>query len=391
MVSLSSHGSSNYLCYLVKDDIDDLKSHPAIFYGNACSTNKFDMSGGEAFSEKTITNLRGSAVAYAGNSRFGWTSDNPMELAFWERMLDSERLGDMFEAAKLVNLGWQAYSMNLLGDPAMRVWSDSPCSINVVYPDDICNGMQNITVVVSTACSPVQNATVCLTQDGILCVTETTNSSGEATFNSVNLIPGDLKVGVSGKNLIPYLGTITVENCPIICPTVINCLEALACKQAILCTSKISCSLMVACKQAIACSNTISCLKVIDCVKQISCGMLINCSKLISCMGLISCSEKILCSANIACPKAILCKREIIGPCKAAIGCGMSIEMCPTIRPREFNLLDHIRDLWGGEDLKSIADRRDMPEIKETIERLPEEIRKPMLKMLERIAGLKKS
>lgn len=391
VVSLSSHGSSNYLCYLVGNDIDDLHSHPAIFYGNACSTNKFDVPGGEALSEKTITNPYGSAVAYAGNSRFGWMSDNPMELAFWEAMLDADRLGDMFEAAKLVKLGWQAYSMNLLGDPAMRVWSDAPCSIDVGHPDDVCSGAQTITVVVTSAGNPVQDATVCLTQEGSLCTTETTDASGVATFASVTLTPGNLRVGVSAKNLIPYLGTITVESCPNTCPTIINCGKALTCKQAILCTRAISCGPAVSCKKVIACRTAISCLKAINCVEQISCGMLINCGKSISCKGLIACGQKIICAASIACPKAVVCKREIIDPCKAAIGCGMSIDMCPTIRPGEFDLLDHIRDLWGGEDLKSIAARREMPEIKETIERLPDEIRKPMLKMLERIDGLKES
>jgi len=210
VVSLSSPGGVTYLCYLYRNDIDDVVSHPSIFFGNACITNKFDA---EAFSECAILNTDGGAVAYVGNSLSGWTSDNTIELEFWERIVDSYRLGEMFNACKLVCLGvssWASYSLNLLGDPAMRVWSDRPKQLNVTHQKEISNGEQEIQVTVTSGGQPIQGALVCITMEKTLFVTETTNASGVAFLTVPALSEGTMQITVSGKNLVPYLGSITI-------------------------------------------------------------------------------------------------------------------------------------------------------------------------------------
>jgi len=216
VVSLSSHGGVTYLCYLGSNDINDVVSHPSIFFGNACITNKFDA---EAFSEFAILNTDGGAVAYVGNSLSGWTSDNHIELEFWERIVDSYRLGEMFNACKLVCLSvsswasysWASYSLNLLGDPAMRVWSDRPKQLNVTHQKEICNGVQIIQATVTSGGHPVQGALVCITMEKILFVTKTTKASGVAYLIVPALSEGTMRITVSGKNLVPYLGSITIS------------------------------------------------------------------------------------------------------------------------------------------------------------------------------------
>jgi len=211
VVSLSGHGKPSSFCYLNRNDIDDVVNHPSIFYGNSCSTNKFDVAAKEAFSEYAILNTDGGAVAYVGNSRYSWSGDHIIELEFWERMLDSDRLGEMFNACKLVRLGWASYSLNLLGDPAMQVWSDRPKQLNVTHQKEICNGrIQKIKVTVTSGGHPIQGALVCITMEKTLFVTATTNVSGVAFLIVPALSEGTMQITVSGKNLVPYLGSITI-------------------------------------------------------------------------------------------------------------------------------------------------------------------------------------
>jgi hypothetical protein len=242
VVSLSSHGSYMYLCYLYTKDIEDVVSYPAIFYGNACYTNKFDLdisAEKEAFGEWTILNPQGAAVAYVGNSRTGSTIDNPYELAFWKAMLDSGRLGDMFneckQAALETDLSRPSYNINLLGDPAMRVWSDRPKQLSVTHSAETCTGSSSFQVTVSSGGNPVKNALVCVTIPATLFATGRTNGSGIATLTIDPFVAGIMRVTVSGKNLIPYFGSVTVKKCADVSEPADMCGFELFCRQALAC------------------------------------------------------------------------------------------------------------------------------------------------------------
>ena len=86
-ISLTSHGNPGYLCYLDINQVRALAGPPGIWYANACLTNMFDVTPGRCLGEEAILNQHGGAVGYVGNTRFGRTSDNPFELAFWVEML----------------------------------------------------------------------------------------------------------------------------------------------------------------------------------------------------------------------------------------------------------------------------------------------------------------
>ncbi len=316
VTSLSSHGSSGYLCYLVTDDIDDVINHPSIFYGNACSTNKFDVPSGEAFSEWALLNPDGAGVAYVGNSRFGWTGDNPIERAFWEEMLDSGILGEMFNGCKTVCHDWAKYSINLLGDPAMRTWSDEPKQIQVTHASSICTGSQNFHVNVQSAGSNVADAQVCATMTGGLFAVGKTDITGNVSLSISPWAEGTMRVTVSGKNLIPYFGTVTVKKCATGCPSLV------------------------------ACSAKIVCQKLV--CRSIVCSFALGCSKLVS--------------------------------------CGMAIMGgCMKLRPEEFPYFEQLRDIFGVSDVRQLVKRLNDPEFRETLKRLPGEIRRPVLLMLQRI------
>lgn len=206
VVSLVSHGNPSYVCYLVPGDVDDEVSTPSIWYGNACSTNQFD---GTAISEIAMLNQRGGAVAYVGNSRYGWTGDGPMERAFWEEMLHSGQLGPMLETAHQVGGDWQKYSLNLLGDPAMRVWSAAPRQLTVIHPPVINTGA-GVTFTVTVHCdgAPLPSATVCASMNGVIAAFGTTNASGVVTLHTRIATAGNVVLAVSGNNAIPYVALV---------------------------------------------------------------------------------------------------------------------------------------------------------------------------------------
>jgi len=78
-------------------------------------------------------------------TRFGHTGDNPFELAFWDEMLRSPVLGEMFDACKRTcDNAWPQYALNLLGDPALRVWTDRPRDLEVgIRPFELCVDVDN--------------------------------------------------------------------------------------------------------------------------------------------------------------------------------------------------------------------------------------------------------
>ncbi|MCK5034898.1 MAG: hypothetical protein KAS73_03315, partial [Candidatus Sabulitectum sp.] len=74
--------------------------------------------------------------------------------------------------------------------------------------------------------------------------------------------------------------------------------------------------------------------------------------------------------------------------CGSAISCNLSIacpnvgDMCPTINPRPDDFLkDFLKERWGVEDLMELAGVIDPSEIEMVIERLPDNMKKPLQKM----------
>jgi len=102
-----------------------------------------------------------------------------------------------------------------LGDPEMNIWTDTPCSLLVQHQEYVPIGHQNITVNVKSAAdsTPIADAIVCLTakiDSGVFAV-DTTDTIGNACFDlDLSVIHDTIFVTITGKNLQPYEGRITV-------------------------------------------------------------------------------------------------------------------------------------------------------------------------------------
>lgn len=345
VTSLTSHGSSGYLCYLVTSDVQGLNNIPSIWYGNACLTNKFDVSPGDAISEWTLMNTHGGAVGYVGNSRFGWTSDNPIELAFWREMLDSGVLGHMFAECKQLSGDWQKYSLNLLGDPALRIWSDRPATLEVsVITSHLCLARKEVLQVrVYKNGQPAANINVVVTQNGALLGSGVTDANG---IVGIFVTPGSIgmaDIAVFAQNCIPVLRQIEVKDCG---PGV--------------CTQRVDCIHLV-------------------CHRDLQCGPAIVCERLV-CRNALPCVQ-LVCPHGLACDPSIACRRLV--PCGGRLTPG-----CNALRPEEFDIFAHIRDIWNVRTVEEFMQQVDEPEFEEKMRRLPEELRRPIRMLVQRLRGV---
>ncbi|MEO0116420.1 MAG: C25 family cysteine peptidase [candidate division WOR-3 bacterium] len=99
---------------------------------------------------------------------------------------------------------------NLLGDPELNVLTGIPKPLIVEYPQSIRIGGQNITIRVRRENLPLANALVCLVKSSEVYAYGYTNSSGEITLNISPQTPGEMTLTCTGRNSLPFLGTIWV-------------------------------------------------------------------------------------------------------------------------------------------------------------------------------------
>lgn len=132
LVSLSGHGNQYYVAGLSSWMAQGLRNGSPGFigYADSCLTNGFDTN--DAMSEALLLNADGGAVAYVGNTRFSWIGvGDDFQRAFFHRLASTRYLG-LLNDSRLAVFGttgssrgydrWQIFSLNLLGDPELRVY-----------------------------------------------------------------------------------------------------------------------------------------------------------------------------------------------------------------------------------------------------------------------------
>jgi hypothetical protein len=137
IVSLSGHGYWGGCCGLSPSMRTSLTNGSRTFigYADSCLTNQFDVE--DAVSEDLVQNEHGGAVAYVGNTRFSWISvGDDFQRNFFKGLPVTRALGvlndrrlAMFSASTgfwPVYNRWSIFSLNLIGDPEIRVWTHSP-------------------------------------------------------------------------------------------------------------------------------------------------------------------------------------------------------------------------------------------------------------------------
>lgn len=113
--------------------------------------------------------------------------------------------------------GWECetYIFNLMGDPAVDLFTDIPRDLNVDHPEVLSEGQTRVVVNVTYENNddPAPDTRVCLYKENEFQRTVYTNAEGDAVFdlNPEWTESGSIKLTVSGHNLFPCLADLDIE------------------------------------------------------------------------------------------------------------------------------------------------------------------------------------
>jgi hypothetical protein len=111
-------------------------------------------------------------------------------------------------------LRWCFYCNNVLGDPAMGIWTNEPIPIQVDYSYSVPPGISSIEVSVTSGGNPAEGLTCAVLKDSILYGVGITDTLGNAT---VILDPpiteiGNAELVVSGYNCLPSTFSLIITS-----------------------------------------------------------------------------------------------------------------------------------------------------------------------------------
>ncbi|MBI4649009.1 MAG: VCBS repeat-containing protein, partial [Bacteroidia bacterium] len=199
-----------------RTDIDSIYNSPfyQIMYSAGCDPNEFQK---DCFGEHYINNPHGCGVAFIGNSGFGWPGNSAQCYSFFSSIYLSGDyyLGFAFSNARDAIADQNVTkNLNLLGDPEMPIWTNTPDSFIVSYtPDTITNVNNHLTVTVGNLTDSI-DVTVCLYKENEAYAYQTIFSSGTQEvfdFDIAPNTPGNLDITVTAHNYIPYEDLIYIS------------------------------------------------------------------------------------------------------------------------------------------------------------------------------------
>jgi hypothetical protein len=213
--------------WLEGSDLADLTNYDktTILYSMGGSAGDFEAS--DCFGEGWVVQYPGKVgIGFIGNAGYFWYQygcchclSGQYMIAFAHSLFGEERrhLGDALSDHKNDTppgsdeyMQYIFYELNLLGDPEMPVWLDTPGDMIVSHHTQIPVGEQDFTVTVSDGSSGIQGARVCLMKGSEVYDVAITDPSGEATLTINPATEGTLDVTVTAYDFLPYEGACEV-------------------------------------------------------------------------------------------------------------------------------------------------------------------------------------
>ncbi|MBE9480414.1 MAG: T9SS type A sorting domain-containing protein [Bacteroidetes bacterium] len=234
------HANTTYVAHLYNSDITNSNFYQAngtdhnytLFHTHGCICGSFEYS--DCILEKMVS-IQNFAVAVIGNSRYGWFNEGQTEgpaAHLHREMVDAlynekmNHIGAAFVECKIQTapwvtapgqheegaLRWNFYDINILGGPALSVWTDEPISINVIYQNSIMIGQGSTAVNVTSNGEPVEGLSCVLLSGSDIYGVGITDENGDAiiTFNPATVNLGPAEIVVSGYNCLPESFAVTI-------------------------------------------------------------------------------------------------------------------------------------------------------------------------------------
>jgi len=235
LISHLGHSSTQYTMKIYNNNVttdnitnNGIENNFSIIFTQGCYGGAFDNRNsngsyvGDCITERFV-GIETSAVSMISHSRYGWGSSYDtngasqhynreyMDAIFGEEIYD---LGYALNDAKIDAIPfmsnvmyWVAYETNLMGDPALSIWTDYPEEIVVTHPSDIVIGSQQLQIN-----SAVTNATVAVLSGTELIGVGDTGTTGQVTveFNQLLENLGEITLKVSKHNFLNYESEINI-------------------------------------------------------------------------------------------------------------------------------------------------------------------------------------
>jgi hypothetical protein len=199
----------------------------SIVVSMGCWPNAMDVS--DCIAEHFVVRNPGQAgVAFNGNTRSGWYwVGDPQGLScqldrdWWRGIFEfgQNELGRAitWDKHQFPTGGFNAglkkhceWTFNLLGEPEMPLWLDTPDSLGVSFPGSIPFGGHEFTVLVESGGTPLGGARVCVMKKGEVYEVGITDDAGRVLFTVSPSESGPMDVTVTAQNHLPYEGTCQV-------------------------------------------------------------------------------------------------------------------------------------------------------------------------------------
>lgn len=228
------HSNYNYNMRMSNNDvtnsnfseINGVDHNYTIVYSSGCMSGGFDWDQDDCIGEKFVT-IDNLAVAYVGNSRYGWFNEGQTEgpsIHLHREFIDAlygdriSQIGTAHKESKIdtapwVNapgqweegaLRWCFYDCNVLGDPAMNIWTDEPENISANYQNAITIGQTDFDLdVTGTSGQPLSNLTCVIFQNDSIMGKAVTDDLGNATISiDPSIQTGVATLAISGYNTL---------------------------------------------------------------------------------------------------------------------------------------------------------------------------------------------
>ncbi len=231
LVNHSDH--SNYYCmgtgdlnhgsYLFNSDVNNLTNNNRMSNIFSLGCHSMELDHNDCIAEYfVIYNNLQAGVSFTGNTRSGWFYvGNPASLSgfldlYWWRGIftyNRYRLGEALAWTKdnTTHSGDWLYcqwTLNLLGEPEMPLWTDTIKLMVVAHPDSFSVQQSTFTVHVDDSLgNPLESAFVCIWKGDEIYDRAFTDASGDVTFPIAPVTHGSMSITVTAQNYLPYEGT----------------------------------------------------------------------------------------------------------------------------------------------------------------------------------------
>lgn len=232
LLNHDGHGSISLMGvgpnYLYSRDVDTLTNGNAqgILYSIGCWVGAFDF---DCIAEHWVRNPNGGGVAVIANSRYGWGAQGNPGYGYSD-IIDEDFYFNLF-AKNITPIGqtlaktkldyipfsrsknvyrWHQYQLNLLGDPQLDIWTNTPSTLDIACPDSLPVGQNNINITILSNGIPIQNVLVCCYKDSEVYEYQHTNELGNASFIISPSSEGNLLLTASCHNFYQHQNTIKI-------------------------------------------------------------------------------------------------------------------------------------------------------------------------------------